>query len=69
MHACIILQFYQSGSSFTKFRAAQKAKLDASFSDATGRGAAQVLACSLAATLLSGVVYSVSTCLLCVYFS
>ena len=39
--------------SLTKWRAAAKAKLDGSSNDATGRGVAQVLACSLLATLLS----------------
>ena len=48
----LLIAFYQSGSSLTKFKAARKATLDASSSDASdGRGAAQVLACSLLAAL------------------
>jgi len=49
----LLIAFYQSGSSFTKFKAQQKAALDASSDDASGRGVQQVLACSLLATLLS----------------
>ena len=50
----LLIAFYQSGSSLTKFKAARKATLDASSSDASdGRGAEQVLACSLLAALLS----------------
>jgi uncharacterized protein (TIGR00297 family) len=50
----LLIAFYQSGSTFTKFKAQQKATLDASSDDASsGRGVSQVLACSLLATLLS----------------